>query len=136
RSSTADQPASRTLPVPSRKPILILPARRTALSHRTVIRAARYDASTGGLDMSMLRTVGPSVPRSRGRLMAGPVVALVTALSIVAVGAVGAEAAPQAAAPVCATEALDETSASVMAKACGARVEVVAGRSELTQVFA
>jgi hypothetical protein len=84
--------------------------------------------------MSMLRTVGRSVPWSRKWLIVGLVVALVAAgLSIVAVGA---EAAPQAAARVCAAEALDEASASVMAKVCGRRVEVVAGRSEVTQVFA
>ncbi|MEV0133323.1 LamG domain-containing protein [Dactylosporangium sp. NPDC050688] len=51
--------------------------------------------------------------------------------------AAGSPPAPASAAPVpCVAERPDERAAAAAAKACGGRVEVMAGRSEYTQVFA
>ncbi|WP_460493339.1 hypothetical protein [Dactylosporangium cerinum] len=50
--------------------------------------------------------------------------------------AAGSPPAPASAAPPCVTGQPDERTAAAAAKACGGRVEVLAGRSEYTQVFA
>src|SRR5215475_4560628 len=67
------------------------------------------------------------------RLTVLQVVALVALMSPVGLGPAGAVDFTSL---TCASEAADGQSAAAMAVACGRRVEVVAGRSEYTQVFA